>query len=48
MPVHKTSGGGYQYGKSGKIYYGAYARQKAHRQAAAIKASQRRAGKRVT
>jgi hypothetical protein len=43
MPVHKTKGG-YKYGKVGKTYQ---TRKQAEKQAAAIRASQRRAGKRV-
>lgn len=35
MPVHKTKGGGYQWGKSGKIYYGHNAKEKAEKQARA-------------
>ena len=40
MPVHRTKGGGYQYGKSGTIYRGKGAKAKAERQGKAIKASQ--------
>lgn len=43
MPVHKTPGG-YKYGTVGKVYK---SRAKAEQQAAAIRASQRAAGKRV-
>ena len=39
MPVRKVDGG-YQYGSSGKIYYGKGARRKAETQGAAIRASQ--------
>lgn len=39
MPVHKTKDGGYQWGKSGKVYKGEDAKQKALRQARAIYAS---------
>ena len=39
MPVHKTKNGGYQWGKSGKIYYGAGARRKAELQGYAIEQS---------
>lgn len=38
MPVHKVNGG-YRYGKSGKVYRGKGAKQKAQRQAGAIYAS---------
>lgn len=38
MPVHKISGG-YKFGKSGKLYRGKGAKQKAQRQARAIYAS---------
>lgn len=40
MPVHKTKSGGYQYGKTGKIYYGKDAKKKATKQGQAIKISQ--------
>lgn len=40
MPVHTTKGGGYQWGDSGKIYYGKDAKQKAAKQGQAIKISQ--------
>lgn len=39
MPVHKIQGGGYQYGKTGKKYYGKDARLKAERQRYAIEKS---------
>ena len=39
MPVHKTKSGGYQWGKSGKIYYGKDARKKAEIQGYAIEKS---------
>lgn len=39
MPVHKEKGG-YQYGKSGKIYHGKDAKEKAIKQGVAIKISQ--------
>ena len=39
MPVHKIQGGGYQYGKTGKTYYGKDARLKAERQRYAIEKS---------
>lgn len=39
MPVHKTKGGGYQWGKSGKIYYGPNAKEKAEKQGRAAYAN---------
>ena len=39
MPVHKIQGGGYQYGTTGKKYYGKDARLKAERQRYAIEKS---------
>lgn len=39
MPVHKTPGGGYQWGKYGKVYYGKGAKQKAEKQGLAIRLS---------
>lgn len=39
MPVHKTPGGGYQWGKSGKIYYGKGAKAKAEKQGRAAYAN---------
>lgn len=39
MPVHKTKGGGYKWGKSGKTYYGKGAKAKAQKQGRAIHAS---------
>lgn len=39
MPVRKSKGG-YQYGKTGKVYKGKGAKSKAARQGRAIKASQ--------
>ena len=39
MPVHKIQGGGYQYGQTGKKYYGKDAKEKAERQALAIRLS---------
>ena len=45
MPVHKTKSGGYQYGKTGKIYYGKDAKKKATKQGQAIKISQLKAKK---
>lgn len=41
MPVHKIPGG-YQYGETGKKYYGKDAKQKAERQARAIEANRHR------
>lgn len=38
MPVHRIQGG-YQYGQTGKKYYGKDAKQKAERQALAIRLS---------
>ena len=40
MPVHKTKSGGYQWGKTGKVYFGPNAKEKAQKQGAAIKISQ--------
>jgi len=45
MPVHKTKGGGYQWGSSGKVYYGKGAKEKAQKQGAAIKISQQKGKK---
>ena len=39
MPVHKTKSGGYQWGKSGKVYFGKNARKKAELQGYAIEQS---------
>jgi len=39
MPVTKTRGGGYKYGRSGKTYYGKSAKAKATKQGRAINAS---------
>lgn len=39
MPVHKTPGGGYQWGKTGKVYYGKDAKKKAEKQGLAIRLS---------
>ena len=36
MPVHKTKDGGYQWGKTGKVYYGSDAKKKAEQQGRAI------------
>ena len=41
MPVRRTKGGGYRWGKQ-KTYYGKGAKAKAARQGRAIRASQRR------
>lgn len=42
MPVHRTKGGGYKWGKKGKTYYGKGARKKAARQGRAIRANRGR------
>lgn len=39
MPVHRTKSGGYQWGKTGKVYYGKDAKQKAQKQGIAIRLS---------
>jgi hypothetical protein len=39
MPIHKLSGGGWQWGKSGKKYYGKGAKKKAIKQMIAVKES---------
>ena len=39
MPVHRTKDGGYQWGSSGKIYYGKDAKKKAELQGRAIRKS---------
>ena len=39
MPVHKTPGGGYQWCKSGKVYYGSGAKEKAEKQGRAAYAN---------
>jgi hypothetical protein len=39
VPVERTSGGGYRWGKQGKVYYGKGARAKAAAQGRAIEAS---------
>lgn len=44
MPVRKT-GGGYKYGKSGKLYKGKGAKAKAAKQGRAIQASKHKKGK---
>jgi len=45
MPTRKV-GGGYRWGKTGKIYRGKGAKARANRQGRAVRASQRRRGKR--
>ena len=42
MPVRRTKGGGYRYGRKGKVYYGKGAKAKAARQGRAIQANKRR------
>ena len=39
MPIHKTAGGGVQWGGNGKVYYGKGASSKAEAQAAAAHAN---------
>lgn len=39
MPTKRTKSGGYRYGKEGKTYYGAKAKEKAERQGRAIEMS---------
>lgn len=39
MPVHRTKSGGYQWGKSGKVYYGSGAKEKAAKQGRAAYAN---------
>ena len=39
MPIHKTKSGGYQWGNSGKVYYGKDAKAKAEKQARAAYAN---------
>ena len=39
MPVHKTKSGGYQWGSSGKVYYGKDAKQRAEAQGKAIRST---------
>lgn len=39
MPVHRTKSGGYQWGKTGKVYYGKDAKKKAQKQGIAIRLS---------
>lgn len=46
MPVHRTPGGGYQWGNSGKTYYGRGAKAKAEKQARAAYANGYREKKR--
>ena len=42
MPVRKTKSGGYNYGKTGKIYYGKGAKRKAQKQGQAIAINKRK------
>ena len=42
MPVMKTKSGGYKYGKTGKVYYGKNAKEKAIKQGQAIQISKRK------
>jgi hypothetical protein len=42
LPVRKTKGGGYRYGRTGKVYYGKGAKAKAARQGRAIEARRHR------
>lgn len=42
MPVRKTKGGGYKWGKSGKEYRGKGAKAKAARQGRAIQANKKK------
>ena len=44
MPIHKTKSGGWQWGKSGKVYYGQGAKEKAEKQAKAAYANGYREG----
>lgn len=44
MPVHKQ-GSGYQWGKTGKVYMGKQAKEKAAKQGRAVKAAEARRGK---
>ena len=39
MPVHKVGKDGYQWGKTGKVYYGANAKEKAEKQGQAIRST---------
>lgn len=39
MPIHKTKSGGWQWGKSGKVYFGKDAKEKAEKQAKAAYAN---------
>ena len=39
MPVHRTKSGGYQRGTSGKVYYGAGAKESAEKQGRAAYAN---------
>jgi hypothetical protein len=45
MPVRKTPGGGYRWGKSGKVYYGPGGKAKAQRQGRAAYAAGYKKGK---
>ena len=38
MPVHRTKDGGYQWGNTGKVYFGKDAKEKAEKQGQAIRA----------
>ena len=42
MPVQRTPGGGYRYGRTGKTYSGKGAKSKAAKQGRAIQASKHR------
>lgn len=49
MPIIKTKGGGYKYGRTGKVYRGKGARAKAAKQGRAIAVSKaRKAGHRIS
>lgn len=49
MPVRKTKGGGYKYGRTGKPYYGKGAKAKAAKQGRAIAISKaRRRGHKIS
>lgn len=43
MPVHRTPDGGYQWGETGKVYYGKNAKRKAALQGYAIEQRQKKA-----
>jgi len=45
MPVERTKGGGYRWGKSGKVYYGKGAKDKALKQGRAIQVSKQKGNK---